>query len=278
LVVLVLGLGLSTGAYLATENAAAASLGSLLLWMGVVAAYCLFWFGLAVAVNSLGRSSAVNAMVLAAIWLVLVVVLPATVNLLVTVRYPIPSRVELVQAIREATNDANARAAQVMARYFLDHPELVPEGEAPDPNDYQSRSYAVREDVERALAPVLAKYDEQLLRQQAQVDRLKFLSPAIVTQEALNDIAGTGLARYKHFLGLVDRFHGEWSDFFVAKVLLRETLTASDYETFPAFRYEEESPAAVGGRISLDLAGLVVPLIIVFAAGIGGLRRYPIAG
>jgi ABC-2 type transport system permease protein len=278
LLVLVLGLGLSTAAYLASGNAGAASTGSLILWMGVVAGYCLFWFALAVAVNALGKSSAANAMILSGLWLLLVVVVPASVNLLVTSTVPVPSRVELVQAIREATNDANARAASVMSRYFLDHPEMAPKGQAPDPNDYQTRSYAIREDVERAMAPVLARYDEQLLRQQARVDRLKYLSPAIVTQEALNDIAGTGLARYKHFLGLVDRFHREWRDFFVPKVFGRQSLTVSDYQAFPAFRFEEESRAAVRSRVSTGLAGLVVPLALVFAVGMGGLRRYPIAG
>jgi ABC-2 type transport system permease protein len=244
----------------------------------VVAAYCLFWFSVAAAVNAFGRSSATNAMILAGIWLVLVVIVPASVNLFVTGAYPVPSRVELVQAIREATNDANQRAASVMARYFLDHPEMVPQGEAPDPNDYQARSYAIREDVERAMAPVLARYDEQLLAQQMQVDRLKYLSPSIVAQEALNDIAGTGLARYKHFLGLVDRFHQEWRDYFVPKVFARRSLSASDYEAFPAFQYEEESGAAVRSRVSTGFAGLVVPLILVFAAGMGGLRRYPVTG
>jgi ABC-2 type transport system permease protein len=59
-----------------------------------------------------------------------------------------------------------------------------------------------------------------------------------------------GLARYKHFLGLVDRFHQEWRDYFVPKVFARRSLTASDYEAFPAFQYEEESEAAVRRRVS----------------------------
>jgi ABC-2 type transport system permease protein len=155
---------------------------------------------------------------------------------------------------------------------------MVPEGKAPDPNDYQTRSYAIREDVERAMAPVLARYDEQLLAQQAQVDRLKYLSPSIVAQEALNDIAGTGLARYRHFLVLVDRFHQEWRDYFVPKVFARQSLTASDYEAFPEFRFEEESRSAVRSRVTSGLSGLVVPLILAFAAGMGGLRRYPVTG
>jgi ABC-2 type transport system permease protein len=278
LLVLGLGLGLATAAFLASGSARGASFRSILLWMGVVAIYCLFWFALAVAVNAFGKSSAANAMILAGIWLVLVVIVPASVNLLVTARYPVPSRVELVQAIREATNDANARAASVMARYFNDHPEMVPRGEAPDPNDYQTRSYAIREDVERAMAPVLASYDQQLLRQQAQVDRLKYLSPAIVAQEGLNDIAGTGLARYKHFLSLVDEFHVEWREFFVSRVFARETLGPADYDRIPKFRFVEESPAAVQSRVSKGLAGLLAPGILVFALGMGGLRRYPITG
>jgi ABC-2 type transport system permease protein len=278
LVALGLGLGFASSAYLASGSAGGASLASLLLWTAVVAAYCLFWFAAAVAVNALGKSSAANAMILAGFWLVLVLIVPASVNLLVTAKHPVPSRVELVQSIREATNDANARAAQVMSRYFLDHPEMVPEGEAPDPNDYQTRSYAIREDVERAMAPVLAKYDQQLLRQQAQVDRLKYLSPAIVAQEALNDIAGTGLARYKHFLGLVEGFQREWREFFMPRVFAKQTLSPEDYDRIPKFRFEEEPEAAVRGRVSAGLAGLVVPLIVVFALAMGGLRHYPVTG
>lgn len=110
------------------------------------------------------------------------------------------------------------------------------------------------------------------------MDQLKYLSPAIVMQEALNDIAGTGLARYKHFLGLADRFHQEWRDYFVPTVFARETLTAADYELLPRFRFEEESPAAVRDRVLAGLTGLFVPLVIVFVAAMGRLQRYPVTG
>jgi ABC-2 type transport system permease protein len=276
--VLVLALGFATAAFLLSGSGEGASPGAIALWMGVVASYCLFWFALSVLVNAFGKSSAANAMILAAVWLVLVVIVPAGVNLFVTTAHPIPSRVELVQAIREATNEANARAAQVMSRYFFDHPEMVPKGEAPDPNDYQARSFAIREEVERAMVPVLAKYDDRLVEQQAQVDRLRYLSPAIVTQEALNDIAGTGLGRYQHFLALVDRFHQEWRDFFVPRVFAKGTLTAADYDRFPKFAFEEEPEAAVRGRVTSGLLGLLAPLGIGLVFGVIGLKRYSVAG
>ena len=276
LLVLGLGIGLSWAAYLISGSAGASGL-SLLLWTAVVTAYSLFWFGLAVAVNAMGRSSAANAVALAGVWLVLVVIAPAVVNLVVTTRYPVPSRVELVHEIREATNEAESRAAQILSNYYTDHPDLLPEGEQPNPRDFVTRSYAIREEVERAMAPVLARYDEQLLKQQAQVDRLRYLSPAIVTQEALNDISGTGLGRYRHFLSLVDRYHQEWRDFFVPMVFGKKLLTVADYSRLPSFRFEEESSSKLLTRISSAMAGLTLPMLIVFALGLTKLRRYTIA-
>ena len=277
LVVLTLGLGFSAVAYFVSGAGNGNGSGaSFLLWLLIVTAYSLFWFAIAVAVNALGKSSQANAMVLAGIWLVLVVIVPAIVNLVVTTTNPVPSRVELVSAIRTATNEANERAAQVMSKYYTDHPDLLPEGEQPDPNDFMTRSYAIREEVEQTMAPVLEAYDEQLLKQQAQVDRLRFLSPAIVTQEALNDVAGTGLARYRHFLGLVDDFHARWRDFFVPKVFAKEQLTAEDYDALPEFRFEEEPAPVVRGRVLSGFVGLIAPMLLVFGVGLAAVSRYSI--
>lgn len=277
LVVLTLGLGFSAVAYFVSgAGNGNGSGGPFLLWLLIVIAYSLFWFAVAVAVNALGKSSQANAMVLASVWLVLVVIVPAIVNLVVTSTHPVPSRVDLVSSIRAATNEANARAAQVMSKYYSDHPDLLPEGEQPDPNDFMIRSYAIREEVERTMAPVLAAYDAQLLKQQTQVDRLRYLSPAIVTQEALNDVAGTGLARYRHFLGLVDNFHARWREFFVPRVFAKEQLTTDDYDAFPEFRFEEEPTPAVRGRVLSGVVGLVAPGLLVFGVGLAGVRRYSV--
>lgn len=277
IVVLGLALGFSLVGYLAAGGALAAG-GSLLLWMAVVATYSLLWFGVTVAANALGKSSATNAMLLAGIWLVVVVITPAALNLAVTTSHPIPSRVELVQALREATESANTRSAEVLSQYYTDHPEFLPEEQQPDPNDFTLRSYAVREDVERAIAPVLERYDGQLLRQQTLVNRLKWLSPAVVAQEALNDIAGTGLARYQHFLAVVDRYHEEWRNFFIPMVSARATMTAADYDAIPRFEYQEESSGAILRRVSGGIVGLVIPMLLAFGIGSRILRSYPVAG
>jgi len=78
------------------------------LWVAVVVAYGGFWFALSMLVASIGLRSAANATVLASAWLVLVVMLPSVFNLVATSVFPVPSRMELVQAVRVASDDANA--------------------------------------------------------------------------------------------------------------------------------------------------------------------------
>jgi Domain of unknown function (DUF3526) len=57
-----------------------------------------------------------------------------------------------------------------------------------------------QEETERLIQPVVDHFDRQVIGQQSLVDRFRFLSPAIVTQAALNDVAGASVARYRHFL------------------------------------------------------------------------------
>jgi ABC-type transport system involved in multi-copper enzyme maturation permease subunit len=83
----------------------------LLLLMLAVALYGLFWFSFAVFVSALGKSSAVNALILAACWLMIVVVIPSVLNGVANVVYPLPSRVSYVNAMRQAGEDAERRSA-----------------------------------------------------------------------------------------------------------------------------------------------------------------------
>ena len=75
------------------------------LWIVVVFAYTLFWFSLAVFINSYGFSSSTNAIATSAVWLVLVLVLPSLLNILVSVIYPVPPRTETISAIRGVNLD-----------------------------------------------------------------------------------------------------------------------------------------------------------------------------
>lgn len=279
LVVLLPALGFSLiGFFASRAELTASALLRLALWAAVVAAYGAFWFALASLVSAWGKSSATNALALAGLWLVFVLIIPALVNVTATTLYPVPSRVEMVQAMRRASKEAAARGSQLLAKYYEDHPELVPAGASPDMNDFFVRSIAVQDDVEQQIQPVLAQFDEQLFRQQRLVDRFRFLSPAILTQSALNDVAGTGPDRYRHFLRLVDDYHQSWLAFFRPRIVRKTQLTAADYEQMPRFTFVEEPTAAVARRVLVGWAGLFIPAVLIGFLAMAALRRYSPAG
>ena len=241
----------------------------LMLWVAAVIGYGLFWFGAVLLVTSLARSSATNAMALASIWLLLVVALPSTLNLAVSVLYPVPSRVDMIAAVRVATTDASVEGTQLLARYYGDHPELVATTDAAKvQNDVAITQLAIDEEIERRVRPVVERYDRQLARQQRVVDRLRFLSPAIVAQDALNDVAGTGAARYRHFVALVEDYHQNWRTLIASMLVRKQKVAATTYDELPQFAYREESLQSVVTRAGLGVGMLLIVGTLLAAIGI----------
>ena len=142
-----------------------------MLWLVAVSTYGVLWFALAVLVASFGRSSATNATALATVWLLLVVLLPSMFNLLATTIYPVPSRVDMIQAVRVASDAATSAGSTLLARYYEDHPELASGGAEQAMNDFSVIRVAVDSDVARRVRPVVDRYEQQLARQQAMIDR-----------------------------------------------------------------------------------------------------------
>jgi ABC-2 type transport system permease protein len=274
LLALSLAIGLSLAGFAISGPERDGALWRLLLWICVVAGYGAFWFSLSVIVNAFGHSSATNALILAGWWLALVLIVPSLLNVAVTTIYPVPSRVEMIQATRRASAEATAQGSRLLARYFEDHPDLAAGAVKPDPNDFYTKQIAVQNETERLIQPVIDHFDRQVIGQQSMVDRFRFLSPAIVTQAALNDIAGTSAARYRHFLSLVDRFHASWRAYFYPRIVQKAALQAADYDQFPIFRFHEEPAGAVIRRVATGLIGLLLPAIIIGSLGLLALKRY----
>jgi len=258
LLVLVLGL-LAPIAAGASITAPGAPL-RLLLYLLLLSLYSMFWLALAVFVNSWGRSSAANALTLVGFWLALLVVLPGLASVAVDTIYPSPSRVELVNLARAATTDAESRTAAVEG----DHGKRPPTS--------ARRSMAMQAALEKQIGPVLMRFREQHRRQQAMVDKLRFLSPAIMLNEGLSDIAGSSVGRHQHFSGQVDVFHGRLKQFFAERVQSRAHLTADDYDAMPRFDYREPPDSELTQRVGASLLALALAIASMLALARARLR------
>lgn len=246
-------------------------------WMAAVFVYGLFWFSVAIAVNSFGRSSSTNAVAVAGIWLLFVLLIPTLINAAASSFYPVPSRVEMIQAMRVATKEATDKSALLLSRYMEDHPDLMPQsaGSAKAP-DYASTTATVQIEVDRLIQPVIDQFDRQSALQQSVVERFRFASPAILIQGVLNDISGTSQQRQRNFLSQVDTFLHDWQAYFYPRVFSQAKLLAADVERAPRFQYQEELPGIVGTRVFLALAGVFVLSLIIGFPLYSKLRNYPV--
>lgn len=248
-----------------------------LTWLLVaMALYGAFWMALALLVASFGRPSATNAMVLAACWLVLVLLVPTLLNLLTRARHPLPSRVELVQAVREASEAATAEGSRLLARYYEDHPELATGGAEQAMNDVAMVRLAVAADVERRVRPLLDEFERRREAQHQLVARWRHASPALLLHDVITDLVGTGAARHRHFMTQVTAYHDAWRGYFVPRIARREQLHS--YAELPRFTYRDESFAEVRARLWPALLGLVVPTILLAGVGLSRLRRVDVTG
>ncbi len=251
--------------------------GRALLWCAALTVYALFWFSLTAWVNSLGRSSPWNATVLVGAWLVLVVVLPAAINIAAGLFHPLPSRVEMITAQREASNDAVSRRSELLARYLEDHPELAG-GASADESNRAALAWAATEAVNQRLEAVSAQHQVRREAQRELVRRYRFVSPALLLQGVLIDAAGTGDARFARFQSQVREFADQWRSFFVPAILSGEKMSAEVLPRLPEFQFVDESLGDVGRRTAIPLSTLTVLVGLVGAGAWVGLGRVRGAG
>lgn len=246
------------------------------LWIIATLLYSMFWFALAVLVNLYGRSSATNGTILAGAWLILVVIVPTLISLVATTIYPAPSRMELTVAAREAQTSAEKNMNKALDAFYAEHLEYVPAGDQ-RAMDFMTLGQASANTIEKAVAPLYGEFQVRLDQQEGLVQRFQFLSPAVMMQLVLNEIAGTSSDRHEDFLRQAAAFRTEWNNYFTGRFLRRDPLRPVDYASFPEFHYQYETFDTALLRLAPSLLGLLVLLLGVVLVPLLGIRRYRVA-
>nr|WP_083434472.1 ABC transporter permease subunit [Sphingomonas sp. Y57] len=244
----------------------------------VLLAYGVFWFGLAVLVNAFGKRSSANALALMGIWIALVLIVPACLNLIAKVAHPLPSRIEMVQALRRGD-----RVAETQSNFSRSYrSDLLRKSEeealAASNADFYAKVLPLEEKGEAIARPIFTEFRQQKHAQQAFTENLKFLSPAIIAQTALSELANQSSANFEAFNAQVEAYHEKWRQYFLPAVMTNRLLTREEFLAIPRFRYQPESNGVVAKRLLGDLFGLILFAGLAVAVGFNLLRRYPAAG
>jgi ABC-2 type transport system permease protein len=254
-------------ALVAMANVPLASVAAdLALLAGLVVANGVLWFGLAVWINSAGWRSGVNAMALTAGWLVWVVIVPSAISLWATTMAPVPSRVQLINQVRAAANLDASGVTELLTTYREQHPDVAPAATSAD--TVAMRGLALQDETDRRIAPVLADYRAARARQQDLVARLRFLSPSVLTYDAVGDLAGTSTTRYRRFADQLDAHHQAWRDYFYPLARRQTSLVADDYDRAPRFVFDEEPAGTVRTRVAMAVAVIGAIGLALLVAGL----------
>jgi ABC-2 type transport system permease protein len=236
---------------------------------------------LAAAVNALGRSSAFNALLLVAAWVLLVLVLPVLLNLAVQSASPAPSRIELATRTRMVTIEGLNRYNQLLSadyRYVTQPEVLLPKDGKIEVASRLRGFYLISRDTDREIEGLLQQFDTQLTGQQALVDRWCWLSPAIVANEALTSLAGNGSQRYLHFKQLVGRFHTDWKAFFEPRLLAGMAMSVDDLQHLPRFAWTEPDGTELWAAVLRGALQLAVPAFVLGLWTRRRLQRFAVVG
>jgi ABC-2 type transport system permease protein len=241
--------------------------GSLAAWFTIALAYAAFWIAITLLTIALVRTAATTALMLAGAWLVLVVIAPWALNLIANQLHPLPSRTEYILAQRTATDAAEAKSSALLGRYLQDHPELAPKNTPIDAMDYSAASIATTEHIEAQLRPVQAAFDAQLARQQQLIDRWQWLSPAVLAQQTLNEIAGAGWSRHRAFLAQADAYIDALRAYFNPRVLSGRFEFAA-FDEWPRYVWREPAPIEAARRFRSAIVGLLLAAVALIAIAV----------
>ena len=223
------------GSFLSTPN-----------WWWLVAfvsLYFAFWFALSFLVNSFSLNSTVNAMVLIFIWLFTGILIPNLLQIGLNRVYPIPSRIALVNAERNAINQYFEKDGQLLTKDVFSNPRtLIRQASIVTPGmvyGYGVITYKSQEIKDRAARIAEEKLVGQIQRQQEAIRRLQIISPALMLEEALSAFSGTHWYQFNQFRQDVDRFRQEVQQFFTSYMASEKTyrtFSVKDVAALPRFR------------------------------------------
>lgn len=221
----------------------------------VITFYTLFWFALSFFINLLGKSSAMNTLLLLSVWLLFVFIIPSVANMIATSIYPVPSRVELVNAKRQAEQETERNKQAVLKKFYQAHPQLVQKSEKEQTDqDYYREYISLHEVIEEEVSKVQQAFDYQLEGQQTFANQFQYFSPAVLMQNALNEIAQTDSKFYKTFQKNITAYQQKWKAFFKPKFINDEKMTVESFAQIPVY----EPTIKVDGSFFSHFIGLIL--------------------
>ena len=201
----------------------------------LVLAYVLFWVVVAALVGRLRWSSVTNAATLAAIWLVLVLIIPTLANVGINAAIPVDQGAEIALAQREAVNHAwDIPRQDTMRRFYARHPEWA--NSAPLGSEFHYKWYlAFHQNGDESVIDRVRAYRAGLEARAAAGRALGWVLPTVGVQTLLTRLARTDLAAQLGYQDRIRAFHDRLRRFYYGYLFRDQPFSEVDFDRAPRF-------------------------------------------
>ena len=216
----------------ALSGVAAGTIGVVVL---LIAAYAAFWIAVAALVGRLGWSSVANAATLAAVWLMLVLVVPTFANVVINRAIPVDQGAEIALAQRERVNRAwDVPREATMRRFYARHLQWA--DSPPLPSTFHYKWYFAFHQVgDESVAGQVAAYRAGLERRAGAADALGWVLPSVGVQAALTRLARTDLQAQLGYQDRVRAYHRRLREFYYGYLFRDRPFGRADFARAPRF-------------------------------------------
>ena len=231
--------------------------------------YLVFWLALCAWVVSWQRSSSFNALSLLSVWVVLAVLLPASLNSLLANLYPVPEALSTMVEQRDGYHEKwDLEKETTMNSFFAEYPQYqkysVPE------EGFSWLWYYAMVHLGDAESRQSSEAMREKIRQREQASRIAaWFIPPLHTQLLFNDLAQSSLDNYLSFLDGTEDFHEKMRLYFYPKIFEEASVGKENWESFTP-EYFADAPEVNG---VLAFAPLLLLTIGLFAFAVLNARK-----
>ena len=231
--------------------------------MAILILYSTFWFLLSFIINLLGYSSGKSLILLTNIWVLFMFLIPTAINQIGEEMNPVSSRLEVINHHQAMYNEMENNLEKELIRLFETHREWS--SDDPVTKDmsnstgwninYLSKQYI----AQLKHQPAKEAYEQQIDARNEWLRQFKILSPAMIMQESLADIAGTSTRYYRSFLKQAIEYAQEYRWYVFKGLFTNHSFTSDEIRSLPVFKFEKER---VASSFFLDIGTLLIYLFI----------------
>lgn len=212
-----------------------ANAGTILAVLTLIGAYLLFWVGVAALISRLCWSSVANAATLAAIWLVLVLIIPTLANVVINQTIPVNQGAEIALAQREAVNRAwDIPREETMQRFYANHPEWA-DSPPLGPQFHYKWYLAFHQNGDESVGDQVRAYRSGLERRDAAGRALGWVLPSVGVQVLLTRLAQTDLTAQLAYQDRIRAFHARLRGFYYGYLFYDRPFGKEDFGRAPTF-------------------------------------------